>query len=343
MFSQHQFGLLQAHVGGMHDFVSRALLQESVLMDAGFVREGIFADDGFVALNVNAGERRNQARRRDDALGIDFRVIAAEKILARAQRHYDFFERRIPRALADAVDRTFDLARAVLHAGETVRDGQSQIVVAVHGDDRLLDVRNFRDQRVNDRAVLVGHGVADGVRNVDGRRAGFDGGFDDFAQKFRLRSAGVFWTEFDVLAKFARHLHGVNGLAHDFVFRFLQFEFAVNRAGGEKDMDARPFRVLHRVARGFDVFLQAARQPRDDGAVEFFGDGFDGVEIAGRGDGEAGFDDVHLQPRERAGDLQFFFAVHAGAGRLLAIAQSRVEDVDAAIVSWRRRLACMLV
>ena len=46
---------------------------------------------------------------------------------------------------------------------------------------------------------------------------------------------------------------------------------------------------------GFDVFALAAGERTDARAADFAGDGVDGVEVAGGGDGEAGFDDVDAE------------------------------------------------
>ena len=64
-------------------------------------------------------------------------VVQADVGRARVQQHHDLLERRVARALADAVDRALDLARAGLHAGERVGDRQPEVVVAV---DREHDV-----------------------------------------------------------------------------------------------------------------------------------------------------------------------------------------------------------
>ena len=62
---------------------------------------------------------------------------------------------------------------------------------------------------------------------------------------------------------------------------------------------------------------------------ELAADRVDGFEIAFGGDREAGFQDVHAQLHQLPGHAQFFRYGHAAAGRLLAIAQRRVEDVYA--------------
>ena len=69
-------------------------------------------------------------------------VSTLEEVAARLDRHHDFFERGVAGALADAVDARLDLPRARLDGRQRVRDGQPQVVVAVHGDARLVDVRH---------------------------------------------------------------------------------------------------------------------------------------------------------------------------------------------------------
>ena len=71
VLAQHQLGLLQADVLGAHDFVGLAMLEHAVLMDAGFVGEGVLADDGLVALHLHAGDVRRPAGWSDKPLRVD--------------------------------------------------------------------------------------------------------------------------------------------------------------------------------------------------------------------------------------------------------------------------------
>ena len=57
----------------------------------------------------------------------------------------------------------------------------------------------------------------------------------------------------------------------------------------------------------------------------------DGLEIAVRGDGEAGLDDVDAHGVEEVGDLDLLLERHGRAGALLAVAQGGVEDQDAVL------------
>ncbi|MPN61984.1 hypothetical protein SDC9_209730 [bioreactor metagenome] len=91
----------------------------------------------------------------------------------------DLFERRVPGAFAQPVHGAFDLARARINRGEGVRHGQAQIVVAVGGDDDPADVRGVLLNVYHQPCVFLGHGIAHGVRNVDGSRSRVDHGGTD--------------------------------------------------------------------------------------------------------------------------------------------------------------------
>jgi hypothetical protein len=71
-----------------------------------------------------------------------------------------------------------------------------------------------------------------------------------------------------------------------------------------------------------------AREAADDGALHVPRDRLDGLEVAGRGDREAGLDHIDAEARELLRDLDLLLRVQRDARRLLAVAQRRIEDVD---------------
>ena len=83
--------------------------------------------------------------------------------------------------------------------------------------------------------------------------------------------------------------------------------------------------MLQGLPGALDVGTAGARQSGDDGAADDFGDRLHRLEIAIRGDGESGLDDVHAEAIELMGQAQFFLLVHAAAGGLLAISESGVK------------------
>ena len=84
--------------------------------------------------------------------------------------------------------------------------------------------------------------------------------------------------------------------------------------------------VLDRVPGGVDVGHVGPGQAGDHRTLDRAGDLLDRLEVARRGDREAGLDHVDAQPRELLRDLQLLLRVQRDAGRLLAVAQRRVED-----------------
>ena len=86
------------------------MLQHAVLVDAGFMGEGVRADDGLVRLHRETGDGGDQARGAGDHLGIDA-GRERQGVMAGAQAHDDLLKRSVARALAEPVDRAFDLPR----------------------------------------------------------------------------------------------------------------------------------------------------------------------------------------------------------------------------------------
>jgi len=83
---------------------------------------------------------------------------------------------------------------------------------------------------------------------------------------------------------------------------------------------------------GVDVRLVGARKAADHRAFYPPRDLAHGVCVARRGDREAGLDHVDAQAGELLGDLDLLLRVQGDAGRLLAVPQGGVEDVDAVAV-----------
>ena len=90
-----------------------------------------------------------------------------------------------------------------------------------------------------------------------------------------------------------------------------------------------PFGVRERLGGALHVERAAAGQRGHLRPRELAAHRVHGFEIAFGGDGEAGFQDVHAQLHQFAGHAQLLGNGHAAAGRLLAVAQRRVENVYA--------------
>ena len=84
-------------------------------------------------------------------------------------------------------------------------------------------------------------------------------------------------------------------------------------------------------------FGGSPRQAADGGVFHPARDFRHRLEIALRGDREAGLDHIDAQRVQNIGDFQLFLESHRGAGALLAVAQGGVENEDAVGVGGRMR------
>jgi hypothetical protein len=109
----------------------------------------------------------------------------------------------------------------------------------------------------------------------------------------------------------------------------------MNGARREEHVDSWTRGILQGAPRSIDVLSGAAREARDDWALDFASHEIHRLPIAARGDRETSFNDVDPELRERLRDPQFFWLRHAAAGRLLAVAQRGIEDEDAVGVGHR--------
>ena len=113
--------------------------------------------------------------------------LEREDVGAGAESHDELFQGAVAGALADTVDCTLHLPCARLDSSNGVRDRQAQVIVAVDRDDRLLDVGNIVLQVLDDVVIFERDGIADGVGNIDRRRARIDDRRYDFGKKRQLR------------------------------------------------------------------------------------------------------------------------------------------------------------
>ena len=299
------------------------------------VLAGVAADDRLIALHLHAGDVLQEPAGGDEPLRVDVgRALVI--VEARAEGHHYFFERAVAGPFADAVHRAFDLPCPGFDRREAVGHGKAEIVVAMDADGRLVDIRHAVLEVANDVAHVRRRSVADGIGDVDRRRSGGDGRFHDFAEEIALGAGRIFRREFDVVAVANRTFHAGHGPRDDLFSRHLELEFAMDRAGGEEHMNAGLLGKLKRVPGSVNVLLVATGQAADGAAAHDGGNFADGVKIVGRGDREAGFNDVDAEIDQRLREFQLLSLVHAAAGRLLAVAERGVENLDLAYFAHRR-------
>ena len=254
MFAQHQGGLRKPDGLWSHDFVSLLVLEHSVLVDAGLVREGVRADHGFVRLHHYSGVFTHHAAAARDLSGVDT-VFKIEDGPASVQCHHHFLQRGVAGALADAVDGDLRLARTGADAGEGVCCRHPEVIVAMHRDDDVLDAGGVGDDSRNQRTELVRGGVADRVGNVERGRAALDGFRQHHVQEFRVAAPGVLRAEFHVFAIPFGVCHHLLHPVDYFLRIHAQFVAHVDLGGGQKGVNAGAVGGLNGLPRGVDVFF----------------------------------------------------------------------------------------
>ena len=200
--------------------------------------------------------------------------------------------------------------------------------MAVGGEDDGIAARDALAHGAEELAVLGGGGVADSIRNVDGGGAGLHGDVDHLDEEVEVGAGAVFGGELYVVDEGAGEADGLGGAVEGLGTGDLELGFEVEVGAGEEDVNAVLRGGFEGAGCGFDVLALAAGERGYARAANFLRDGLHGVEVAVRGDGEAGFDDVDAELGKLVGETKLFGVVHGAAGRLLAVAEGGVEDND---------------
>ena len=308
-----------------HDLIRARILQHAVLVDAGFVREGVASDDRLVGLHRLLREACQELTGFVEPRRVDPGVVC-QVIGAHAQRHHDFLERRVPRALANAVDRALHLTGAALDRCQAVGGRQAKVVVAVRAEDGAIGVEDPLPDVGEERFRLVRRAVADRVRQIDRRAALANRRLDHAAQEVRIAARRVLGRKLHIVGEPPGQADGVDDRFQACLARDAQLGREMQIGGGEKRVNARPRGRLERVRRLLDVLPAAAGERRNRGPPNLPRHLLHRFGVRRRSDGEARLDDVDAQRIERLGQCDFRRHVHRESRRLLAVAQGRVEN-----------------
>ena len=334
-FAQHQLRpVMQPNVCRVNDLIGRALLDHTVLVNPRRMRECIGSHDGLVTLDRHTGQATNQATDRDDLLRIDTRVQFTELIGPRLQRHHDLFQCRITGTLAQTINGAFNLPRAAHGRGQRIRHRQAQIIVTMHTDHGIIDVRHRIVQACNHRTELLRHAVTHGIRNIDRVGACINGRFHNLRQEVSLRTRGILRAELHILAERTRIFYRGNRLLNNLGARLAQLKLAVNGRRGEEHVNSRLLRRRHGFGTALNIRVNTACQPAYRRPFYLFRNSLNRGEITGRGNRKPGLNHIHAQRCELQGNLQLFAMVQAGTGRLFAIAQRRIKYSNSVLISF---------
>ena len=110
--------------------------------------------------------------------------------------------------------------------------------MAMHADDRLVDVAHMLAQVGDQIGVLLRHRVPDGIGDVHRGGASLDRGLHDFGEKLGFGARGILGGELDVRDHRLRLGHTLDGQADDFLVGLLELVLAVDLGCRKEDVDA---------------------------------------------------------------------------------------------------------
>src|SRR3989440_2569208 len=253
VLAKHEFGIGPSDGLGCHDLVSEWVFEHAILVDAGFMGEGVCPDDGFIGLHRYTGEPAYQLACGEQFLRVDACIGVAKAIGPCAQRHYDFFHGGIACTLTQAIDGYFDLARTSFDGGQRVGRSHAEIIVAVGAHDDILHAWDTLSQVTEEHFILVRQGVADGIRHIDSGCTRLDSDLEDAAEIVPIAARGIFCRKLDGWTEVARiGYHRTHSLERLFAID-LQLVFEMNLRCCKKDVDYRPLSVTKGFPGGIDI------------------------------------------------------------------------------------------
>ena len=207
-------------------------------MYAGFVREGVASDNGFVRLNAEADDLREHLAGRIDFPRVDS-GFKSEPITAHVQRHHYLFQRCVAGALADAVDGALDLPCTGVDRGETVRNCETEIVMTVDANGNVLSIAHHTlADRAHQSREFIGESVTHSIRHIENRRAFFHCGVEYFAQILHVAARRVLSRKLNFFSQVASQTHRAPGHFDNFGAGFFQFVFEVDIRSRADGVDA---------------------------------------------------------------------------------------------------------
>ena len=323
---EHYSVLVDAYVFRIDDLVALAVFQHSVLMYARRVGECVAPYDRLVGLNGHVHHARHHAAYGCYLLGVDV-GLEIEFGMRPAYHHY-LLERSVAGTLADAVDRDFSLARSVHEAGERVGRSHTEIVVAVGGYRHVVDAVDMLHKILYLLAEFTRQTVAGSIGDIDYCGSGLDDGLHHSREVFVVGAPGVFRIELNVFYKRLGVFHAFDGPFKYFLRSGVELILYVIGRCAYARMYTRTLRESERLGGDLYVGFHRAGQSADGRPCDGLRYLLHGSEIAGARHRKSCLDDIHSEPFELLGHLDFLICVEPASRHLLAVAERRIENID---------------
>ncbi|MNC22744.1 hypothetical protein D3C75_707510 [compost metagenome] len=265
MFAQHDHIPGDAHFFRVHNFIGAAVLEQSVLVDARLMLEGVAAYDRFV---VGNGQIHDPA---DHPGGfIDFGAVNAGEDAAVAapggNGHGQFLQGAVACPFTDAVDGHLHMGSSAGNGRQAVGYGKPKIIVAVGAVFHLVAAPDIGPHPPEQVAVLLRQGITHRIGNVQDRGAFGNDYFQHLIEEFIPGAGGVHRGEFNNLHKLLGIRHHVTGNLEHLLPAFFQLEVHMDLGGGNKQVQPASVGVLGGADSCVNVALDRPGEAADFGA-----------------------------------------------------------------------------
>ena len=227
--------------------------------------KGIAAYDRLVRLHRHIHQARYHTAGRINFLRID--VGFNVDILMAFNNHRHFFERSISGTFTDTIDSNFHLTGSIQHTCHCVGGSHTQIIVAMGGNDSIMNAVHMFHQILYLRPILGRQTVSCGIGNINHRSARLDNSFHHTCQIFVIRTSGIFGIELNILYITAGILHGRYRTLNNLLAIGIKFIFDVRVGSSDTRMNTLMLGKLQGFRCNIDIFLYgtcqgANRRPR---------------------------------------------------------------------------------
>jgi len=201
--------------------------------------------------------------------------------------------------------------------------------MTMHRKNRLVNVRHMLLEILDNIKVLRRNGIANRIGNIHHFGTGGNNLFHHLSKKGKTGPHRVLGRKFHIRRITRSAPHGGHGSIEHLLFTHLELVFHVNVTGGDKSMNPGPFPGWFKSLPGtVDIQIAGSAKSGNLTVVSRLGNPFDSFKIPFGSDRKSCFDDIDIQFFELNRDTQLLVDIHTGTGRLLAIAQGSIKNLN---------------
>ena len=245
--------------------------------------------------------------------------------------HGDFLERCVSCTFTNSVYSHFHLARSIHYSAERIGCCQSQVVVAMGGNDGLIYTIHMLNQIFNLLTVFIWQTITCGVGDVDNSCTSFDDCLNNTRQIFVVGTSGIFGIELNILHIILCIFHGSHSTLDDFLASGVELVLNMVVAGTNTRMDSFALGVFQRVGSNVDIFLNGTRQRTNSRPSDSLRNLNHRVEVTRTRNWKSCLNHIHPQQLQLLGNLNFLNRIQLATWHLFAVAKCCVKNKQSVI------------